>query len=193
MDNNMIIGLAGKKRAGKTTVAKYLCFTRAFREESWAFPLKEVIGRKLFGLTDGQLYGSTEERESIIPEWGKSPRQILQVVGTDLFRERFDQDIWVKLGIKRLNDIIGGYTSNIIFSDCRFSNELDALRWFSSEHDIPFAAIQVIRKGFDMNDDHASEHGLDGYKFDYIVEAGEGKFQLLYSQIDEVIDAIRKK
>lgn len=189
----MIIGLAGKKRVGKTTVAKYLSFFHSFREESWASPLKEVIGRKLFGLTDGQLYGSTEERESIIPEWGRSPRQILQVVGTDLFRENFDRDIWVKLGIKNLDDIVGSYNSDIIFSDCRFPNELDALRWFSSEHNIPFAAVQVVRKEFNMVDDHASEHGLDEYKFDYIVEAGGGEFQLLYDQIDEVINAIRKK
>ena len=51
-----IIGLCGKKQSGKSTVTNFLKNSYGFYEISFAYPLKEIIGRELFGLNDDQLY-----------------------------------------------------------------------------------------------------------------------------------------
>ncbi len=188
----MIIGLAGKKRAGKTTVANYLT-KEGWTEMSWAEPLKEIVGRGLFGLTDSQLYGDTTSKEEVIPLWGMSSRQILQVVGTDLFRKGFDPDIWVKIGILNLGDFLkSNPQSDIVVSDCRFPNELLAIQEFAILHQIPYSFTWVQRPAFKMTDTHESENSLDSFNFDYVLTAGEGEFEVLYKQVNEVVDALRK-
>ena len=75
----MIISLSGKKRAGKSITASHLV-SKGWVEVSWAYPLKEIIGRELFGLSTNQMYGTAKDKESLIEEWGMSARQILQIV-----------------------------------------------------------------------------------------------------------------
>lgn len=185
----MIIGIAGKKRAGKGTVADFLCRRFCFWELSWAFYLKEIIGRKVFGLSDEQL---GEEKETIIPEWEISTRELLQKVGTDLFRDQFDQDIWVKLGVKKADSMLKNQQNRIVFSDCRFPNELNALKWLAEKNNIPFASVLVVREGYKAEDGHASENSLEDYQFDYVFKAGSGDFEALYKQVEELIYAIQR-
>jgi hypothetical protein len=185
----MIIGLCGKKQSGKTSVTNYLLDSKDFQEISWAAPLKEIIGRDLFGLTFEQVYGSEVDKETPDPFWGISPREILQRVGTDLFRNNFDSDFWVKVGARRIEHLISGKlggTPNIVVSDCRFPNEVVAIR------DLGGYTVRIIRSDQVSTDTHDSETALDDYETDYELQAESGKLVDLFKGIDNVLEDIVK-
>lgn len=176
----MIISLSGKKRAGKGTVTNHLV-SKGWVEVSWAYPLKEIIGRELFGLTSDQMYGSTENKEAIIPEWNLSAREILQKVGTDMFRKYICDDFWVRIGVRSIQERLKkDPKTNIVISDTRFPNEAEAIKqlhgylvWIHRENN-PYA-----------NDRHPSETALDNYRgWNTILSATDGDLEMLKAQID---------
>jgi len=184
----MIISLSGKKRSGKSTVAKHLT-NKGWWEVSWAYPLKEVIGKQLFGLSYEQMYGSMQYKEAIISEWGLSPRQILQVVGTDLFRRYICDDFWVRIGIRKIKELQEKNPNlNIVISDTRFLNEADAIKtlgghlvWLHRENN-PYS-----------NDNHPSETALDDYKgWNLLMFAADNELDLLKDGIDRYIQRTEK-
>ena len=61
MTNNIVIGLGYIARSGKDTIADYLVREYSFKKLSFAWALKEGIGRKVFGFSDDQLYGDKKE------------------------------------------------------------------------------------------------------------------------------------
>lgn len=184
----LIIGLSGQKQSGKSTVANYLHTRKGFTELSFAYPLKEIIGKQLFGLNDAQLYGSEEEKSKIVPEWLRSPRDILQIVGTDLFRNSFDSNFWIKLCLKRIREIRKNNSkARIVVSDCRFWNEQSELK------ELGAYSWNIVKTGQVSNDSHESEHGMTGYHFDCVLEAAEGKLTDLYGQVDEILIGIKEE
>ena len=182
----MLIGLSGKKEAGKSTVTDYLVKHHQFHEVSWAKPLKEIVGKQLFGMTDEQLYGPQSIKETIITEWNKSPRQILQLVGTDWFRKQIHPDFWVKVGLRKIMSL-DPIKRNIVVSDNRFPNECNAVKAKIGVN------IDVVKLDLESTDTHDSETALDGYKFDYVIKAKHGEINSLYNQIDKILEELRNK
>lgn len=181
----MLIGLSGKKQSGKSTVTSYLCEVFDFHEISWAYPLKEIIGKELFGLDDEVLYGDSPKREEIIPEWGRSGRDILQVVGTDLFRNHFDPDFWIKVGLRRITELTDR-GRHVVVSDCRFPNEVDAIK------DLGGIACRIVRIDQESNDTHLSETALDDYRgWDHALCAPSGDLVRLKNQARQMVHSIK--
>lgn len=87
-------------------------------------------------------------------------REILQFVGTDLFRNQLDPDIWVESVFRQPwaeDDIV-------IIADARFPNEAD----FALEHGI---LIGINRDTGIVSDGHKSETALDDYSdYHYVVD-----------------------
>jgi len=127
----MIIGLVGLKGCGKDTVADYfLAQHNNWIKGSFADSLKDTCAC-VFGwkreLLEGTTHESREWREEVDPWWadrldkpGFTPRIALQLVGTDLWRNQFHDDIWLLSFEKKLLAI----KENIIITDCRFPNEI---------------------------------------------------------------------
>lgn len=125
--------------------------------------------------------GNTLEHEVVgyiphHPQGGKpkmmTVREILQFVGTELFRLQMDPDIWVKSIFRRRyrdDDII-------LVADCRFPNEAS----YSRERGL---LIKVERNTPHSEDQHLSETALDAYNdYHYIVE-NNGSFTDLKEQL----------
>lgn len=181
----ILLGLSGKKRSGKSTVANHLKTRYNFVEISFAYPLKEYIGRGVFGLNDDQLYGSEEVREAVDPRWGLSPRAILQKVGTDLLRDGLDEDIWVKVAANKINEICAkNPNARIVVSDCRFPNEIETLRKLGGY------GVRVTRIGQVSRDTHSSETSLDTFHFDYHIQGEDGSIQSVYDSTDKLITTL---
>ncbi|NJL70103.1 MAG: hypothetical protein HC888_00210 [Candidatus Competibacteraceae bacterium] len=88
-----------------------------------------------------------------VPRTGRmTAREVMQVVGTDVFRKMFDDQIWVNSTYSRIARDKPKYA---IISDVRFRAEVDS---------IISRGGYVIRLGRQVaGDNHASEIDLDGY------------------------------
>ena len=134
----MIIGICGFKSSGKDTIAEYLIKEYGFKKVSFASTLKDIISI-MFGWSRDKLEGITKEdrewREKIDPWWSKtlkipllSPRYVMQYFGTDLFRNHFHEDIWVKIVENKLHKYLEEDIScNVVITDCRFNNEINMI------------------------------------------------------------------
>jgi len=172
--DTIIVGLAGKKHSGKDTAFEYLSNMNGINPVRCAFAdILKNICILLFGFTNEQAFGDKKDELSQV-EWKNIPqfikdrypnssknkyltfREIYQIVGTDIFRLMFDNDIWVKALFRKI--FIPGISFNsIVITDVRFVNELNAIK----EHN--GGVFNIIRPNLHEDDQHASETSLDGY------------------------------
>jgi len=129
----MILGICGFQSSGKDTAAEYLINNHNFIRFSFATVLKDVVAI-MFGWPRDRLEGITLEdrlwREQVDEWWANAlhmphftPRFALQYIATDLFRNHFHQDIWLKIVENKLRQLDTDNT-NVVISDCRFPNEI---------------------------------------------------------------------
>ena len=131
----MIIGLVGLKGCGKDTAADFfITHYDNWIKGSFADSLKDTCAC-VFGWDREMLEGSTHEsrewREKVDTWWaeklnrpGFTPRIALQLVGTDLWRNQFNDGIWLLSFEKKLLDI----KENVMITDCRFPNEIELIQ-----------------------------------------------------------------
>jgi hypothetical protein len=129
-----IIGVVGFIGSGKDTVADYLQNFHEFRRESFASTLKDAVAA-VFGwdrvLLEGRTKEAREWREEVDTWWAErlnmptlTPRWVLQYWGTEVCRRGFHDDIW----IASLENKIRNSKDNVVISDCRFPNEIEAIK-----------------------------------------------------------------
>ena len=161
--NMKVIALTGSAGSGKDTVANILQLTNTnvFRH-SFAKPLKEIAA-KTFNLDPFYFDSDNPEREKIHPRWNKSPRQLLQILGTDCLRELVDKDIWIKHAQDIYHLELHKYPkkSMFIITDCRFNNEAEWIKSIGGEIWEVKRNINLIEPTRQHNSKHASETSVD--------------------------------
>ena len=131
----MIIVCCGFSDAGKDQVAKRLIDEHGFEKLSFASVLKDILSI-LFSWDRNMMEGTTKEsrewRETIDEWWSDklliqnfTPRWAMQNIGTDLFRQHFNTDIWIFALEKKLKNL---RNTNVVITDCRFENEYNFLK-----------------------------------------------------------------
>lgn len=201
----MIIGVVGLIGAGKDTVADYLVNIHEFRRESFAGTLKDAVAA-VFGwdrdMLEGRSRRSREWREQIDPWWSArlgqeiTPRQVLQHWGTEVCRKAWHDDIW----IASLENKLRMSQDNLVISDCRFPNEVSAIRgaggvvirvtrgsdphWFD-------IAREHLRHGrpLEPNMPHASEWAWAATEFDAVLH-NNGSLDDLYQHITDLVQGL---
>lgn len=157
-----VIGLAGRKGAGKSAVAKLLVNEYGFSEAAFADPLKKGL-QQLLGLEEDQLWGP--RKDTIDPTWGVQPRQLLQYLGTEVFRDQLPQlfdwkdrrrSPWV---FRMRRELERRWAEDprkyIVISDIRFPDEAAFV------HELGGRVWQVERPGQIGLDFHESEGRTD--------------------------------
>lgn len=115
----MLIGLAGHDGVGKSYAAKYLVSKlEGYKIYSFSEPLKRSAC-ELFGLTNDQVYGSG--RDVMDPRWGKTPRQILRLMGSEFAQDMICKDVFIKRAPF-------GAGACVIFDDVRYDNQAAYIR-----------------------------------------------------------------
>lgn len=153
-----LIGLTGKAGAGKDTLAGLILEHTTGTTRAFAEPLKRAA-REVFGLTDEQMTDRVL-KEQVIPYWGKSPRQILQLLGTEGIRNVFGGDTWVKNADLRLQALESAEAGQalpievVIWTDVRFAEEAE---WIRANGGV---VVEVRRPGIEAVAAHSSESGL---------------------------------
>lgn len=158
-----LIGLTGRAGCGKDTVARFLCEAHGFVQIALADPLRDGI-KVMLGLTDEQLHNRDLKEASI--DWlGKSPRELLQTLGTEWGREQVVPDLWLRVAARRIASIKASppclHVAGIVVSDIRFENEAEWLRAQGG------ALWHIARPGIACgNAGHVSENGITKANFD---------------------------
>jgi hypothetical protein len=191
-----IIAIAGFIGSGKDTAAEYLINNHNFTKLSFAGALKDCVS-VVFGwdrvLLEGETLESRQWREQIDPWWAKrldmpnlTPRWVLQYWGTEVCRVGFHKDIWVAA----LENKLHRATGNVVITDARFSNELEAVKnlrgtlirvergprpdWY--EHAARFN--QGVGGWMQPEGVHASEYSSVGLEYDYYLDNNKSKEDL---------------
>ena len=150
----MIIGLVGKKRVGKDTVADFLCKKYGFIKYGFADPIKEIAKIMFDFSTDESLKEVIDER------WGISPREFYQKFGTEygqfimpqhfpkIFNDIDKKGFWVKrfqIWYEKNKD------KNIVITDIRFMHEYEEIKKMGGY------IIKIVRDT-GLVDNHVSEN-----------------------------------
>lgn len=122
-----LIGLAGRARTGKSTVAALLSH-HGFLHYAFADPIRRGV-RAMLNLSHEQLYG---ERKEAPIDWldGITPRRLMQTLGTEWGRDCAHRDVWVRLAQREWQNVRDSYTGcpGLVISDVRFENEAKWIR-----------------------------------------------------------------
>lgn len=180
------IGLIGKMRSGKDTVAAYLAEKYGYTRFAFGDELKRYAH---------ELFGE--------PAPGTKPRELYQWFGQTM-RER-DPDVWVRKCLDYIaafkRDIDSGAHTlcpNVVITDVRQPNEYHALisagyMLIRVEAPESLRIHRAIESGdtFNLRDlTHDTETALDGYAADFTVQNDAGLPEL-YAQIDAIMDLLR--
>ena len=147
MSDKTIIALTGPKGIGKTTIAREI-ESRDWMDRcilSFADPLRRMIAQII------PMSLMTDPKEKEVPlDWmgGKSPRQLLQSLGTDWGRDMVSETIWIDAMRRMISD---QSFDVIIIDDCRFENEAQMVR------DMGGIVIGLEREGIAYTGEHQSE------------------------------------
>ena len=144
-----LIGIMGLARVGKDTATAHLCDTYGMESYAFADPIKSML-TGVFGdlFRDG-------DREAPIDWLGKSPRQLMQTLGTEWGREIVHPDLWVLVADqmwKKYQEI--GWGAGVVLSDVRFRNEAE---WILAQGGL---LISLSRDGVAAVATHVSEQNI---------------------------------
>ena len=213
----MIIGVCGLIGAGKDTMADYLVNIHQFRRESFANTLKDAVSA-VFGwdrdLLEGRTRHSREWREQVDAWWADrlnmpelTPRWVLQYWGTEVVRRSFHDDTWIASLENRLRKT----TDDVVISDCRFPNEIGAIKRAGGlvvrVHRGPdpdwYRFAEMINRGPEKNMEwswaktqldtfniHASETAWIGTAFDAVID-NNSTMDHLYAQINDLVQDLQ--
>ena len=207
----MIIGICGFIGSGKDTVAN-MFVERGCVQDSFAAPLKDVCA-SVFGWRREMLEGDTVEsrdfRETPDVFWTRklgvpnfTPRLALQLLGTEVLRNHFNENIWLNSLEYRIRKQLTDAPCTVI-SDARFRNELDLIKemggviiwvqrgelpeWFETAKTAHENVISRRIMETKYRDVHESEWNWAGYPADYIVN-NNGTLEELAKQVEDIRD-----
>lgn len=178
---NMIVGFVGRKGVGKDTAADVLVQNKGYVRRKFAQPIKDICAIA-FQVPSALLDGP--EKEILIGKHQLSPRQMMQIVGTDFFRAHIHENFW----IHHFQDWVADQppSTNVVVTDIRFQNELDAVQRLGG------IVIKIERSSGEGRhqdtDAHVTESGIDNLKNVDVVLQNDGSVQDLW---DHVEDAVR--
>lgn len=197
----MVIALGYRKRSGKDEVANHLVAKYGFRKVAWADLLKRGVN---LWHGWGEDHGWGDLKEVVDPYWGYSPRDAYQKIGTDLMRNRWLDDFWVKAAMRSV-EVSLDLGESIVIADCRFPNEARAVTsvggrtWHILRPDLPppnlrpsafrrlrnWAGAKAAGKPAPVYD-HASETAMQDWNWDRTV-VNDGTLVDLRAAIDSAM------
>lgn len=157
-----IVGIHGRARSGKDTLAGFLVEHHGFHRIALADPIRQFVS-SITGISVEDLMDSALKEAPLAEFGGRSPRQMMQTLGTEWGRDMIAPDLWLtvcRLGIERSKR---AGAVGVVIPDVRFENEAEMVRALGGE------VAHVIRDGAGAVNAHVSEVPLPDYLVDYTV------------------------
>jgi hypothetical protein len=172
----MIIAFTGRAGSGKSTAAQELIDRHGYIKQPFAGPLKDMC--KAMGISNAEMT-DVKVKNMPIPSFGhKSPRHIMQTLGTEWGRNMIDPDIWINVWRRKLPFDY----KHIVVDDCRFDNEVQIVKTLGG------VVIKVCRIASDTAVTHASEI-VPAY-YDGVID-NEGDIATLRRLVSETLHTFR--
>ena len=195
----MIVSISGKIGSGKDTIADIIMQYTPYHNwevKKFAGKLKD-IAEILSGVPKINFEDQEFKKQDMGSEWGMTYRDLLQKLGTEAMRNGLHENVWVNAlfaDYRPINDELRQSMGNVIdysncewpnwiITDCRFPNELEAVKNRKG------LTIKVIRdSGNTIGTTHASETALDYYtNWDYVID-NNGSIEDLRQQILNILE-----
>ncbi|UTC29904.1 deoxynucleotide monophosphate kinase [Bajunvirus bajun] len=192
-----IVAITGKRGHGKSTASDAL-EALGYRNIAFGDPVRQVV-EIVYGVSMHEMLDPVL-KEQVLNRWPfKSPRELMQIVGTDMFRKtKFNDgkpldETWVKCFEREAQEY-----SHIVCSDLRFPNEADALREMAEPPaqgelfaEAEVTIIKIVNPHVDLHDvasQHASETEIDKIEPDHTIING-GTIPALHAIVREITGA----
>lgn len=188
-----LIGITGRARSGKDTVANYLedlllCSVR--------YSLAAPIKRMLFGLLEADTLAEQQElmtnKEQDIDWLGCSPRKLLQVFGTEGAREHLGQAFWLKFldrfceNTREMEESFVNAEEScpiyVLVPDVRFDNEAKHIK---DKDGIIIRVVGDEERSKDVRE-HASERGISIRYVDHVID-NDGTLEDLKDKVKQLV------
>jgi hypothetical protein len=178
-DSFRLIGITGRAGVGKTLVAGMIPGAVVLQ---LADPLYAMLSVML-GIPE-QTLRARPTKEAAIDALGKSPRQLLQLLGTEWGRHMVGEDVWVRLADQRVQACRQAGAKVVAVADVRFDNEARHIRDRGGE------VWCVRRSSAGPVCQHSSESGVSPGLIDHYIDNDSG-FDALQSRVAELLAAGR--
>ncbi|SEQ10673.1 hypothetical protein SAMN04244573_01033 [Azotobacter beijerinckii] len=151
--STLLIGLTGAAHSGKSTAARELVAHYGFLHYAFAQPLKAMLAQGL-NLSDAQLEGA--QKEAPLPWLGKSPRELLQTLGTEWGRHLVHPELWLRIARQNLGNLADCHPQapGIVISDVRYEDEAEFVRQRGG------VLVHILRPDAPPIRTHATETGI---------------------------------
>jgi hypothetical protein len=181
----LLIGLTGRARSGKSTAAEHLVGTYLLEKYAFADPLRDGL-MAIFNLVPTDFEG--DRKEQPLPWLERSPRQLMQSMGTEWARNTVHPDVWVLLAEQNLDYLTNSLSAVIGFvvSDVRFENEAHLIRRRGG------TVIHIGRNDAQAVNPHISEAGV-AVRQDDLILRNNGTVDEFLRSLDEVFLMIRER
>lgn len=160
-----VVALTGAAGSGKSTVANYLIEHYGYFRIKFADPLKDML--RIIGLGEMHIEGQLKETPI---EWldGRTPRYLMQTLGTEWGRHMVSRDIWVAIWQNKVESWLHANPEyRIVVDDCRFANEAETVREMGGR------IVALHRPGAGLAGKHPSESGITVKDLRIVVNDGD--------------------
>lgn len=154
-----LIGITGPAGCGKNLVASMVPDAVVIQ---LADPLYAALSAML-GISETVLRARATKEQPI--DWiGKSPRQLLQTLGTEWGRMLVSDDLWLRIASRRIDELVAAGATAICVADVRFDNEAQMIRERGGQ------VWRVERTPASETYAHVSEAGIYVHLIDRVID-----------------------
>lgn len=170
--------------SGKSEVAKVL-EAKGYTVSKFAHPLKDMLVMLLmhagYSIEDARrcVDGDLKEFPLAGPFFGKTPRELMQTLGTEWGRKLIDPHVWTNL----MADKVNRAATPMVVDDMRFPNEYDTMKFCGA------ILVKVTRPGAIPRNTHPSEGLLEDKAFDLVLD-NSGSLRALKKAVYEGIKGL---
>lgn len=173
--SRILLGLVGKKRTGKDTLAQRLVEEHGFVRVAFADPLKRaaidldpLIERSVRLSNAVDFHGYDEAKEAY-----SEVRRTLQNLGVAI--RNLDPEFWVRMGMEE-----AAKHERAVITDVRFPNEAKAVELAGG------VTVKILRDT-GLTDQHISETALDDFNANWTIN-NEGSIEDLHNVADRLVE-----
>ena len=159
-----------------------------FQRIAFADPIKKALlalDPLIPSPQEGQFLRLSEYAES--HSWSEikeypEVRRLMQVMGTEVGRNLFDPDLWVKLAKRKLESTLS--VGDVVVTDVRFPNEARLIRGYGG------VLVRVERPGFGPVNEHVSDRASERWAYDRRID-NDSEVPSLHGKVRQLVSELR--